>query len=168
MTHTLGKCDLHDEDNKKHAKGIKDISRRFPPCEITWNKQKGGNTEYYLQIGKSSPGSMKNAGKQCSKGKLLVQPNSRSGDKAVHKPRFADEEKRMIKELISLATDSFCSKPNSSAVTRNGSKEKRLPPAAAKLKPLAKHPKQPAPSHDLAQSPMVADKQIVQDLIRAG
>jgi hypothetical protein len=31
MSHILGKCDLHDEDNKKHAKGTKDISRRFPP-----------------------------------------------------------------------------------------------------------------------------------------
>jgi hypothetical protein len=44
-----------------------------------------------------------------------------------------------VKELISLATDSFCSKPDGSAVMRNGSKEMRLPPAAAKVKPLAKH-----------------------------
>jgi hypothetical protein len=65
-----------------------------------------------------------------------------------------------------LATDSFCSEPNSSAVTRNGSEEKRLPPAAAKVKPLAKHPKQPAPKPRPSTKPMVADKKIAQDLMK--
>jgi hypothetical protein len=93
----------------------------------------------------------------------LVHPNSRrKGNEAVHKPRLTNDEQRMIKELITLATSSSCSKPNISSITRKTSKEKRSPPAA-RVKPPAKHPKC-APKAPPRKS-MVAADEILQDMI---
>jgi hypothetical protein len=165
MIHILGQCDLYDEASKKYAKGIRDNSKCFSPCEITWNKQRGESMQYYLQIEEATPGSMKSAARQYSKGKLLVHPNSRrKGNEAVHKPRLTDNEQRMIKELITLATSSFCSKPNVASITRKTSKEKRSPPAA-KVKPPAKHPKCAPKAPPTSRKSMVADEQILQDMI---
>jgi hypothetical protein len=159
MIHILGKCDLYDEDSNKFTKDIKDNVRCFPPCEITWNRQKGESMEYYLHIGTlTTRESLNNASKQYQKGKLSVLPNSRKKDnEAVHKPRFTEAEQRMIKELISLANSSFCSKPNAAPVTRNGSKRSKK---VVKVKSPAKHQKPPC------TKPMTVDKQIVRDMMK--
>jgi hypothetical protein len=50
MIHILAMCDLYSEDSQKYTKNIKDLTGCFLPCGITWNKQRGGPIQCYLQI----------------------------------------------------------------------------------------------------------------------